>query len=695
VSEGQSASPAPAQLSPPSSQSLIADALKAGRIDYPTSLLYRAYAAFGDGRLPDEFLGPGPADPDTMVLAEAGHFAVAEPEKVSPELKAFLVRPTDPASAFAHPATGGNGIALAAANPGGKTSGALSTLTCGSNGWTSAMSTLPQLAFKVWAQCAGVTSDFEREIATVVGFMDELWGTETKDMGEPQPDLVGESDPEEYGGDEAIDVYIVYPAQSCVRPGCRPVSEGAVAVTVPAPPFDPESSRRSWKSSAYMLVLRDRIPTASSGSATCGIRSDLAHEFFHVLQMSHNEGIGWQVGSIAGQKVWQENWFVEASATWAESQYVRDCATQEVYPRFTGFQSDDASLIGLQASDPFLHKYHAFIWPYFMSQQSGPLVVPEIWKALEGKKTWDDIREAIDARVSFHDQFREFAVRNLDQEFDPTKDKTLQKTYATETPEGGGDQNFPLDVEPTYQVASAGSDPHVAAIPGVCPSGNGACGLSLAAGPEDQPPLEFKELLYPLLAHYYRFIPEEMVKPDAPKVGRLVFDFSGLSHSEDMDVDLVVKVHDKGWERRKIDPSGRVTFCRNTKADHVDELLLVLSDHQKDEKAALVDGSFSVWSYERPCSGIVGTVTATASFFAGQTETTTMSLQLVFQKGLWRAQSGSSWSLSGSEPNIGPGGVRGVTTLSGGGPFLQPVPRDKTNMVEGWGKITGDECLNG
>ena len=31
-----------------------------------------------------------------------------------------------------------------------------------------------------------------------------------------------------------------------------------------------------------MLVLRDRIPTASSGSATCGIRSDLAHEFFQV-----------------------------------------------------------------------------------------------------------------------------------------------------------------------------------------------------------------------------------------------------------------------------------------------------------------------------------------------------------------------------------------------------------------------------
>src|SRR5439155_24249828 len=205
---------------------------------------------------------------------------------------------------------------------------------------------------------------------------DQPCGLETKDMGEPQPDLVGSSDPEAYGGDEAIDVYIVGSSQSCVRPGCRPVSEGAVAVTVPAPPFDPETSPASWKSSAYMLVLRDRIPTTSSGSGTCGIRSDLAHEFFHVLQMSHNEGIGWQQGAIAGQQVWEENWFVEASATWAESQYVPDCATQEVYKRFSGFQSNDASLIGLQASDPFLHKYQAFIWPYFMSQEQGSTVVP-------------------------------------------------------------------------------------------------------------------------------------------------------------------------------------------------------------------------------------------------------------------------------------------------------------------------------
>src|SRR5688572_5867026 len=45
--------------SEPSSQEKIRAALAGGSIDYETSLVYRAYALFGDARLPDEFLGAG------------------------------------------------------------------------------------------------------------------------------------------------------------------------------------------------------------------------------------------------------------------------------------------------------------------------------------------------------------------------------------------------------------------------------------------------------------------------------------------------------------------------------------------------------------------------------------------------------------------------------------------------------------
>jgi hypothetical protein len=53
-----------------SAQSLIADGFASGRIDYPTSLLYRAYALFGDPRLPAEFAGDGAFGEDNALFAE-------------------------------------------------------------------------------------------------------------------------------------------------------------------------------------------------------------------------------------------------------------------------------------------------------------------------------------------------------------------------------------------------------------------------------------------------------------------------------------------------------------------------------------------------------------------------------------------------------------------------------------------------
>ena len=83
-----------------SSQALIADDLADDDIDYETSLLYRFYALFSDGRLPARYQ-TAPSDGEDAGLYE-------EAELVFPDLSAagqsalapFLARPDDPASPF-------------------------------------------------------------------------------------------------------------------------------------------------------------------------------------------------------------------------------------------------------------------------------------------------------------------------------------------------------------------------------------------------------------------------------------------------------------------------------------------------------------------------------------------------------------------------------------------------------------------
>ncbi len=111
ASQGQSLSSSPTggpvvSSQPPSSgapstpiaqpaQGLIADALAAGRIDYPTSLLYGAYAMFDDPQLPPGYAGNAAAE-DTDLFAEIERAAASLPADVAEKLIPYTVRPTDP-----------------------------------------------------------------------------------------------------------------------------------------------------------------------------------------------------------------------------------------------------------------------------------------------------------------------------------------------------------------------------------------------------------------------------------------------------------------------------------------------------------------------------------------------------------------------------------------------------------------------
>ncbi|HEX6607729.1 MAG TPA: S-layer homology domain-containing protein, partial [Chloroflexia bacterium] len=97
VTRGQTAKFIANGFFPASAQQLIAAAYQAGQIDYPTSLLYRAYALFGDTRLPASYQGVGSTG-DAMLFREIAAGRATLPASVLAQLQPFLVRPDDPAS---------------------------------------------------------------------------------------------------------------------------------------------------------------------------------------------------------------------------------------------------------------------------------------------------------------------------------------------------------------------------------------------------------------------------------------------------------------------------------------------------------------------------------------------------------------------------------------------------------------------
>ena len=83
---------------PPSSGALIADALAAGTIDYPTSLEYRMWALWGDAQLPDAFVGSGSSGEDEGLFLELRDAYAGLPAAAQVKLAPYLLRPDDPAS---------------------------------------------------------------------------------------------------------------------------------------------------------------------------------------------------------------------------------------------------------------------------------------------------------------------------------------------------------------------------------------------------------------------------------------------------------------------------------------------------------------------------------------------------------------------------------------------------------------------
>lgn len=189
----------------------IQASLAAGTIDYGTSLLYRAYALYGDSRLPAEYLDSGSNEEDNDLRSEiitAGTSSIGLAPELQAALEPFTVRPAYPKSWFNEVPVASPKARSGKSGKGSTLSGLLQSAATGWQ-WDSILGTNP---VRVWAQTNGA-SNYDAEsmaaMAETLGVLDKIWGPMTALMGPPLPD--------QDGGDTAIDVYIVDNSSSVKR----------------------------------------------------------------------------------------------------------------------------------------------------------------------------------------------------------------------------------------------------------------------------------------------------------------------------------------------------------------------------------------------------------------------------------------------------------------------------------------------
>jgi len=558
-----SASPGTGLGDPTTSTSLIKAAVRDGTLTEAEGILYRLYAQWGDPRLPEAYRGLWTED--TVASYLAAQQIERYPAEAQALIRPFLLRPSDPASYWNDPQTaavpGARGNVLAVATPSPSPSPTPGSGYC-SSGWAR-IDMRPAIPVMIWGPCDPRTGA-SPDMVKVQGFISALWGPETNLMGQPIGDANvagdGYSDTTETG-DGALDIYLVRGS----RAGPRRLTTGALASTYRVPPF------RNQASSSYIVI------DPSKAESDVAFKSTVAHEFFHSLQDAHNSlgVLNCPYPAVVGPcrpSDYEQHWFSEASATWAEHYFVPEARSGEVYPRFESFLEFDDSLASIKDGNA----YDSFMWPLFMQQEVGPSAIADAWRLMEGEEGWENIQDAVNAPLPFDEHFRDFAVRVWNTKLEPG-DPIKPRFNADAL-----DSAFPTTPPDKPRLISAEVLEPL--------SGGRSRGFSLK--------------LPPLWAGYYDL-------DLTHEVHQLDFDFTGMTPSDSLDVDALVRIADVGWQRRKLG-NGQVHLCLDNPADHAEEVILVLSNH--DSKAAQdVKGNWTVKA-GGPCSSVSGTATYTSLY---------------------------------------------------------------------------------
>lgn len=201
-----------------------------------------------------------------------------------------------------------------------------------------------------------------------------------------------------------------------------------------------------------------------------------------------------------------------------------------------------------------------------MEQEAGGAsAIARAWQSIRGRVGDRAFSEAINALVSFDARFHDFAVRDYNQELPGNPIVTLFPGRAVDP-----DRTPPLDPR--------SSDVR-----------------TLVANPPGTPKTRINEAIPPLYAAYRPF----KVNDD---VGQITVDFSGLRPSVLLDVDVLLKLRGQSdWELKPL-PSGSTRFCTAVDDEDVEEMVIILSNHDWGPGVPII-GSWTVESLLEPCLG--------------------------------------------------------------------------------------------
>jgi hypothetical protein len=237
------------------------------------------------------------------------------------------------------------------------------------------------------ASQSNLQTDAEKVRAIMEGTdgTDGVWGTLTTLMGrEPLSD---DGIQEDYnGGDGAFDIYVI--------------EDSNVTTTNLKTAFgwtSPYSSGRTGNAFAtYLVVNRDRIATAQAPFNT-KLKSNLAHEFMHVLQFTYSVARGWS----------DYAWLQESTSTWAEHYvFPNDNVEQEDADNY--LDDPDIALSSVSGN----HEYGAYLYWFFLTEQPGgsDSIIPGVWELAESQSSLDATNSI--SPGGFLETFREFASAN-------------------------------------------------------------------------------------------------------------------------------------------------------------------------------------------------------------------------------------------------------------------------------------------
>lgn len=250
----------------------------------------------------------------------------------------------------------------------------------------------------------------------------------------------------------------------------------------------------------------------------------------------------------------------------------------------------------------------AYIWPFFIQQEKGPLSIASIWKSLEGVGTdWSAGLNVIDQVLPFKDNFHRFALRNLNLALLPGN--PINPRYVNL------DSNFPDNTLPMIE----NSNPY----------------LELTT--LQDPPMEVGVIAVSLNTAYYHYL--------APGSARQVrLDLPGDPGPYHFDAVLLTR--NGTWKVRDLTGETNVSLC------DAQELYLVASNHDTPPNKT-TSTSLKIQAIELPCTcdefATVQSVTGTLSFSYQHTASDGSDTYQINQSG--------SVQFTLPQKSIGPGGV--------------------------------------